>query len=182
MKKIQAAIASKNQAKIKAVSSALEEFGLAFELHSKKAASGVADQPRSLEETRKGAINRAKALAEQPLDFAIGLEGGVYEIGGVMYVCNWGALATPEGRLWTAAGAQIPLPESIAGKLREGRELGPVMDEYAEETGTRQHKGAVGILTNGAVNRDEMFSHVVKLLLGQYMRSSEEVACASKHL
>ena len=36
------------------------------------------------------------------------------------------------------------------------------MDEYAEEIGTRQHKGAVGVLTNGAVNRDEMFSHILR--------------------
>lgn len=182
MKKIQAAIASKNQAKIKAVASAMEELGLQFDLHSQETLSGVAEQPRSVEETRAGAINRAKALALHPFDIAIGLEGGVYELGGQMYVCNWGALAANDGKLWTAAGAQIPLPEAVAEKLRAGHELGPVMDEYAKETGTRYHRGAVGVLTQGVVNRDEMFSHIVKLLLGQFLRGSEEVACACKHL
>lgn len=182
MNKIQAAIASKNQAKISAVSSAIEALGLEFDLNAQEAESGVADQPRSLEETRRGAINRAKDVLSQSLDLAIGLEGGVYEIAGQMYLCNWGALATKGGELYTASGAQIPLPDEIADQLRAGRELGPVMDDYANESGTRQHKGAVGILTNGAVKRDEMFTHIAKLLLGQYMRGSEEVACTSKHL
>lgn len=177
MKEIKAAIASKNQAKVNAVSSAMEELGFSYELVSKEAASGVSDQPRTLEETRRGAINRATAALSLSTDVAIGLEGGVYEIDGQMYLCNWGALAANDGKLFTASGAQIPLPDAIADQLREGRELGPVMDDFVKETGTRQHKGAVGILTNGAVKRDEMFSHIVKLLLGQYMRDSEEVAC-----
>lgn len=173
MKTIRAAIASKNQAKINAVSTALEELGIEGHLISQEAPSGVAEQPRTIEETRRGAINRAKAIISQPLDMAIGLEGGVYELDGEMYLCNWGALATNSGMLYTAAGAQIPLPRAIADQLRAGRELGPVMDEYVKETGTRLHKGAVGILTAGAVKRDEMFRHIVKLLVGQYTRNSD---------
>lgn len=173
MGKIHVAIASKNQAKINAVATAMEELGFSYELFSQEAASGVADQPMSLEETRNGAINRAKATLSPSVDIAIGLEGGVYEIAGQMYLCNWGALVAKSGKLYTASGAQIPLPDEIAGQLRSGRELGPVMDHYADETGTRHHKGAVGILTHGAVKRDGMFSHIVKLLVGQYMHDSD---------
>ena len=170
MKKIQAGIASKNSSKINAVADAMKVLGYAFDLTSAESASGVSDQPRSLEETRLGAINRAKTLSAESVDIAIGLEGGVYELEGEMYLCNWGALATNDGKIYTAAGAQLPLPEEIAEKLRAGSELGPVMDAYANESGIRHHKGAVGVLTAGVVNRDEMFSHIVKLLLGQYAR------------
>lgn len=90
-----------------------------------------------------------------------------------MYLCNWGALATSDGRVFTAAGAQIPLPKSIATELLRGKELGPVMDIYANEAGIRNHKGAIGVLTDGMMNRDEMFSHLVTLLIGQYMRDSD---------
>ena len=173
MKKIQASIASKNPAKINAVATAMETLGYAFDLASAEAASGVSEQPRSLEETRLGAINRAKTLSAESVDIAIGLEGGVYELEGEMYLCNWGALATNDGKIYTAAGAQLPLPEEIAERLRVGGELGPVMDAYANEIGVRHHKGAVGVLTSGLVNRDEMFSHIVKLLLGQYIRGTD---------
>ncbi|ANU12679.1 Inosine/xanthosine triphosphatase [Planococcus halocryophilus Or1] len=172
MKKIRAAIASKNPAKINAVSNVLKNMEWTVDLSAIDADSEVSAQPFSQQETRQGAVNRAKnALGEY--DFAIGLEGGVYEMEGILFLCNWGALATQDGHIFTAAGAQIPLPEEIADGLRNGTELGPIMDEYANESGIRQHKGAIGILTNGLVNRGEMFGHVVKLLMGQYQRHSD---------
>lgn len=182
MTKIKAVVASNNPAKIKAVSSVLTELGLAFDLQPTETDSGVAAQPFSLEETRLGAINRAQRALGTGEDFAIGLEGGVYELNGVLYLCNWGALFSKQGELFTAAGAQIPLPKSIAASLKAGEELGPVMDDYVQESGTRKHKGAVGILTGGLVNRDEMFQHIVKLLIGQYLLGADSVACASKQL
>ncbi|MDN7246045.1 DUF84 family protein [Planococcus shenhongbingii] len=182
MKKIKAAIASGNPAKVNAVTAVFEKFQFDFELVTKDVDSGVSAQPITLEETRLGAINRSKAALTDSLDVAIGLEGGVYELEGEMYLCNWGALATSEGRLYTAAGAQIPLPEEIALRLRAGNELGLVMDEYADEIGVRTHKGAIGILTAEYVNRNEMFEHIVSLLLGQYIQGSDSVASAPKHL
>ncbi|ANU25773.1 DUF84 family protein [Planococcus versutus] len=172
MKKIRAAIASKNPAKINAVSSVLKNIEWSVDLAAVDSDSEVSAQPFSQQETRQGAINRSKnALGN--FDIAIGLEGGVYELEGMLYLCNWGALATQEGQLYTAAGAQIPLPEEIAIELRAGIELGSIMDDYANESGIRQHKGAVGVFTSGLVNRGEMFSHIVKLLIGQYQRDSD---------
>lgn len=173
MEKIIAAIASNNPAKVNAVSAVLEKLQMNFELVPTDADSGVSAQPFSLAETRQGAVNRAKAALMDRFDLAFGLEGGVYDLEGVLYLCNWGALATKEGRIYTAAGAQIPLPDSIAGQLRSGRELGPVMDEYANEIGIRHHKGAIGILTAGLINRNEMFEHIVELLAGQFLKDSD---------
>ncbi len=182
MTKIQAVIASNNPAKINAVSAILAELDMAYDLHSAETDSGVSAQPFSLEETRLGAINRAQQALGDEKDIAIGLEGGVYELDGVMYLCNWGALFSKSGKLYTAGGAQIPLPNSVAASLRAGEELGPVMDEYTKESGIRHHKGAVGIFTAGLVNRDEMFQHIVKLLVGQYLLNGDSVACVPKHL
>jgi len=182
MKKIQAAIASQNPAKVNAVAAVFKKLEQEYELASAEVDSGVSPQPLSLAETRLGAVNRSKSALSGSLDVAIGLEGGVYELEGQMYLCNWGALSTKEGDLYTAAGAQIPLPEEIAVQLRAGKELGPVMDEYANEKGVRHHKGAIGILTAEFVNRDEMFEHIVSLLIGQYMRDSGTVASPYKHL
>lgn len=173
MKKLSIAIASENPAKVEPVSAVLSGLDLQFELSSAAVDSGVSAQPMSLSETRLGAINRAQAAAAAGFDIGIGLEGGVYELEGQMYLCNWGALATAEGRVHTAAGAQIPLPAEIADKLLGGQELGPVMDVYANEIGVRHHKGAIGILTGELVNRHEMFGQIVKLLMGQYLQHSD---------
>lgn len=173
MRKVKVAVASKNPAKIKAVEAILKELDFDFELSPAETDSGVSAQPLSLAETRQGAINRAKQALAGSADLAIGLEGGVYELGDTLYLCNWGALVNVQGQTFTAGGAQIELPEEIAKQLKEGMELGPVMDRYANETGIRHHKGAIGIFTNGLVNRNEMFEHVVKLLMGQYLRHSD---------
>lgn len=168
MKRINITVASQNAAKIRAVTEVCAELGLNALITPAKTDSGVAAQPFSLSETRLGAVNRAKAALATGTDAAIGLEGGVFELEGTMYLCNWGALVSREGKVFTAAGAQVPLPENVAEQLRAGAELGPVMDKFANETGVRNHKGAIGILTDGLVNRGEMFGHVVKLLIGQY--------------
>ncbi len=86
-----------------------------------------------------------------------------------MYVCNWGALTLADGTTFTAAGAQIILPEEIAQEIRGGRELGPVMEQYTQRLDIRQGAGAVGIFTQGIVSRQTMFEHIVALLVGQYL-------------
>ncbi|HWO75432.1 MAG TPA: DUF84 family protein [Bacillus sp. (in: firmicutes)] len=161
------AVGSSNPAKIGAVQKVLEQFQA--DVIGVDVPSGVSDQPFSDQETLQGAIERAKnAKNETKADIGIGLEGGVYEQGDQLYVCNWGALCW-DGGILTAGGARIPLPDAIAVKLREGQELGPVMDEYTQEKGIRYSKGAVGVFTSAWVTREEMFEQVVKLLVGQYI-------------
>jgi len=180
------AIGSENKAKTEAVKAIVSLFVEAdYELLS--VPSNVSEQPLNDEETRAGAIHRAmNAQKLSNADAAFGLEGGVREIDGIMYVCNWGAMALANGNVFTAAGAQIPLPEEIASEIRSGRELGPVMDEYTNRKDIRSHEGAVGIFTDGLVNRQTMFEHVVRLVVGQYFyttRSNEDpsVATHPKH-
>lgn len=172
MEKLKIAVASKNSAKIRAVEDCLTELAIQHEITAVDTDSGVSAQPFSIDETRWGAVNRAASAIGGAFDLAVGLEGGVYELDDTLYLCNWGALATADGKFYTAGGAQIPLPEEIAQKLKEGMELGPVMDDYANETGIRHDKGAIGILTAGLMNRGDMFGHIVKLLIGQYKLGS----------
>ncbi|WP_080844390.1 DUF84 family protein [Cytobacillus gottheilii] len=165
MKKIM--IGSKNPAKILAAEAALQEFEA--EIFSVDASSGVSEQPFSDEETIQGAMNRAKdAMQKGNGEIGIGLEGGVVETEYGLYVCNWGALYEEGQPPIIAGGARIPLPEEIAGKLRAGMELGPVMDEYAQKENVRKKDGAVGIFTSGRITRIDMFTHICSMLLGQY--------------
>jgi len=160
-------IGSKNPAKIAAVEQAFQ--GYSFELISVDTESGVSAQPLSDEETIKGAINRAvSALSVSRADISIGLEGGVQETKHGLFLCNWGALLAKDKEPILAGGARIPLPNEIASRLLAGEELGPVMDEFAQKQNVRKKEGAIGIFTNGKIDRIEMFTHVVKLLLGQF--------------
>lgn len=161
------AVGSKNPAKINAVKEAFKEYQ--YEIISVDAESGVSEQPMSDEETIKGAVNRAIQAAELgDAEIGIGLEGGVQQTPYGLMLCNWGALAAKGMEPIIAGGARLPLPDEIAQQLLMGAELGPVMDEYAKKQNVRKNEGAVGIFTNGQINRSEMFTHVMKLLVGQY--------------
>ncbi|WP_121611394.1 DUF84 family protein [Mesobacillus foraminis] len=161
------AIGSKNPAKIAAAENAFMDYKI--DLIPIDVPSGVNEQPFSDEETIKGAVNRAQAATEMAgAEIGIGLEGGVHQSEYGLLLCNWGALAAKGMQPIIAGGARILLPEEIATRLLAGEELGPVMDEYSKKQNVRKNEGAVGIFTNEHVNRAEMFSHVMKLLLGQY--------------
>jgi inosine/xanthosine triphosphatase len=168
------AVGSLNNAKIEAVRQALQSEQV--EVIGIKVSSKVAAQPFGDEETKQGAINRAQAtLQESGADFGIGLEGGVVDTPAGMMVNNWGAMAAKDGSLYIASGMRIYLPEEVAEGVRAGKELGIVMEEYTNKHDVRSKEGAVGIFTNGLVTRVDMFSHVVKLLFGQYKYQKQNV-------
>jgi inosine/xanthosine triphosphatase len=160
-------IGSTNPAKVAAVKNA---FTYTYsEYISLDISSGVSDQPFSDDETIKGAVNRAVgALQQGNGDIGVGLEGGVQETEMGLMICNWGALASNSMEPIIAGGARFLLPDVIAVRLRAGEELGPVMDDYAKKSNVRKNEGAVGIFTNNLMNRAEMFSHIMSLLIGQY--------------
>lgn len=158
-------VGSQNPTKVESVKHAFPDMEvIGMEVESK-----VAAQPFSDEETLEGAINRARECASQSkVHIGIGLEGGVMEIGDELYLCNWGALVDKKENVYTASGARILLPDEVKNGLEKGKELGDVMDVYADKHEVRKNEGAIGIFTNGLVQREEMFTHVVKLLKGQW--------------
>lgn len=170
-------IGSANEAKIRATKSVVLQYFPEARFSSVDIGSGVSNQPYGDEETRLGAINRAfKASSLNDSAIGIGLEGGVRLLDEKLYICNWGALVLSDGTRFTAAGAQIPLPEYIAEEVKKGKELGPVIEKYYGGEGLRHKEGAMGLLTNGAVTRDELFSHILYLLIGQWQYSLIETS------
>ncbi|MER1958489.1 MAG: DUF84 family protein [Solibacillus sp.] len=164
------AVGTENKAKVGAVEAIVREYYPEAQLENLEVASDVSVQPFSNEETRQGAINRARnTLLKTNADLAFGLEGGVDEIEGVMYCCNWGAVAMKDGTVISSSGAQFALPEVIAKELRIGKELGPIMDVYTNTENIRHHQGAIGIFTNNLIDRQQMFEHILKLLVGQVL-------------
>lgn len=168
-------IGSVNVAKVTAANDVISHYFPHSTISSVEVGSGVSNQPYGDEETRLGAINRAlRAAGKNGETIGIGLEGGVRLIDEQMYLCNWGALVLPNGKRFTAGGAQIPLPQEIAVRVAAGNELGHVVDTYFELSGIRSKEGAIGMFTAGAVNRNDLFKHIMQLLIGQlkyYQRS-----------
>lgn len=100
------AIGTLNRAKTNAVRNVINTYFDEVEFLEVDVPSNVSEQPFSDEETRQGAINRAvNTLQLTGADLNFGLEGGVRELDGIMYCCNWGAVALKNGQVISVAGA-----------------------------------------------------------------------------
>lgn len=144
------------------------------EIRSIDVPSSVLQQPITSEMTRQGAINRAKeGIKMAKVDYSIGLEGGVTFIDGELYVCNWGALATPAGETFTASGGLIPLPSTFIEPILQGEELATLMEQYTNQRDIRSNEGAIGILTNGLITREQVYIYIGTLLRGQLLHRNK---------
>lgn len=152
------AIGSSNPVKIGAARSVISRMWPEAEVIGLEVESTVPAMPASRAECIAGALERARTAREiADADLGLGLEGGVQTMEGQLYLTGWVAAVDRHGRESLASGAQLPLPPPVAAAVREGQELGPVMDRLTGREKTNHAEGAVGILTRGLVTRQHSF-------------------------
>jgi len=166
---MQIAIGSTNPVKVQAAQAVLAPLYPLAEWLALDVASGVRAQPWGAQETRAGAVQRAKvALTDSDSNMGIGFEGGVEETEHGLMLTNWAAIADRAGTLGIGCGGGLLLPEEAAAMLRDGAELGPIMDALTGGHDTRRGAGAIGILTAGLLNRQAAFEYTLKLALAPF--------------
>ena len=158
----QIVVASKNPVKAAAIEGAFQQMfpDRTYQISMFGAPSGVADQPRSNEETRLGAENRVAAVraAHPQADLWAGLEGGVEDTTDGMQAFAW-ILVQSRTVCGAARTATFPLPQKVVDLIRGGMELGAADDQVFRRENSKQGAGAIGILTNGLVDRRSLYEH-----------------------
>ncbi len=156
-------VGSKNPVKIEAVKEAFEQFYTTkIEVVGSQVNSGVPEQPWGEEETIRGARNRAQeSLTMNGVDYGVGLEGGVMELEGKLFECAWVVIKDCNGKEGVGGGLYFELPDLVATKIRQGGELGPIMDELTKEKDVKKKGGAIGIFTKGKLTRKQAYVHLV---------------------
>ncbi len=134
-------------------------------------ASGVPDQPIGDEQTKLGAENRArnvfeeytKANNENPT-YAIGLEGGVLITSDNEMEC-FAYMAVFDGKQFGySKTCTFRLPHAIRDLVMiDGLELGVADDRVFGTSNSKQSMGAVGLLTNGVIDRALYYEQAVIL-------------------
>ena len=148
------AVGSANPVKVQAVRHSIQRIWPAAEVRSVLVPSGVGAQPLSDDEAIEGAVNRARA-ARQALDYdlGIGLEGNTHETTHGIFITGWAAAIDRHEQIGIGGSGRFRLPPALVAPLSAGAELGDLMDKWAGQTNTKQQQGAVGIMTNGLINR-----------------------------
>lgn len=159
-------VGSKNSAKVAAVELGVHSYWPEAVVESMETDSGVSAQPIGLDETREGALNRARAAHAAGADLGVGLEGGVVEFGDEWIMMSFVAIYDGE-RAVAVPVTGTPLPHHWGEALRNGAELRPYVLEAGLPYDYKQ--GVIGLLTKGLLHRDEMFAMGVKTALAPWV-------------
>jgi inosine/xanthosine triphosphatase len=160
------AVGSTNPVKVAAVRSVMQRLELGLTVEGVAVASGVPDQPVGDYETIVGATTRAIAAREAlDADLGVGIEGGVVDSDEGMRTNAWAVVATRDGATHVGGSLSMPLPDSVAELVRQGVELGHAIDQVAGTDNIKHGAGAVGILTDGLVTRQQAYEVLIAYAL-----------------
>lgn len=164
-------IGSKNQIKVDAVKEILQDYPHLKDaiISAMEVPSGVKDQPKSLEETVQGAMNRAKG-AWRDCDYSLGLESGLMAVPntktGFMDVCVCAIFDGNEYHLGLSSAWEAP-KQVMNYMLTEGLD----MNQAAVKAGLTKNlkvglaEGLVGIMTKGRLTRKEYTKESIRTAL-----------------
>jgi inosine/xanthosine triphosphatase len=170
-------VGSLNPVKIAAVNTVVQRVWPGAMVVGVAVESGVSHQPLSDEEAIAGATQRAQlARLVSSADLGVGLEGNTVDTGFGMFTTGWAAVAAHDGTVSLGSSGRLPLPALVAQAVRQGEELGPLMDQLAGEHNTKQRQGAVGILTNGLLTRQAALEIAVLYALARFLHPLYQTA------
>jgi len=160
------AVGSTNPVKLGAVRAVLHRLAPSITVDGVTVDSGVPDQPFGDAETIAGASNRARAArAALDADLGVGIEGGVVETPKGMRTCAWAVVATRDGAGHVGGSLSMPLPDAVATLIRDGVELGHAIDQLLGTANIKHGAGAVGVLTQGLVSRQQAYEVILAYAL-----------------
>ncbi len=170
MARMKIIVGSTNPIKIEAARLIFQQVNSHAVISGIEVDSGVSHQPWGDEETRTGAVNRAKAAILNGADYGVGFEGGVINTEYGLMTCAWCAVVDVQDTVGIGGGVNVQLPPQVAKALHSGGELGPAMDALTGDHNTKQGPGAVGILTSGLSDRQTAYQHMLALALAAFRR------------
>lgn len=164
-------MASKNPVKVAALTEIIEEYPHLrhAEIKTVDVPSEVQDQPKSLEETVQGAINRARNACVD-CNYAFGIESGLMAVpctkSGFMNVCICAIFDGENIYLGLSSAWEAPM---LVTKYMIHEDLN--MNDAAYRAGLTQNKnirlaeGLVGIMTKGRLTRKEYTKEAIRTAL-----------------
>ncbi len=161
-------VASTNPVKVQAALNGFRRLfpAVAVEVITVSVPSGVAHQPRSDEETLRGALNRSSnAMTVQPrAEYWIGIEGGIQPIGDELAAFAW-IVVRSRRTIGRARTGTFFLPPAVTELIRQGKELGEADDMVFSRSNSKQDNGAVGLLTDNVIDRVQLYEQAMILAL-----------------
>lgn len=167
---LKVAVGSRNPVKVRGVERAFKIFYPDVCVVAVPVKPGVPAQPIGFNQILEGARNRAQEALKacKNVDLGVGVEAGMYEVGGLWFDVQATAIYDDEGYASYGFSPAFQIPECFARKLVEGiaGELEELVDEVYGTIDIGEKGGFVSLLTKGAVTREELtfYSTVMALV------------------
>jgi inosine/xanthosine triphosphatase len=153
-------VATTNPVKISAARLGFEKMfpNENFEVRSFKNQVVISSQPMSDTETLEGAWKRANNIRELAPDghYWVGIEGGCEDKPGGLSAFAWVVVLSTD-RCGRGRSGEFFLPEKVAELVRKGIELGEADDQVFSRINSKQGNGAIGLLTDDALDREGLY-------------------------
>ncbi len=161
-------VSSKNPSKVEAVREILNEYKDFYncEVIGVESKSDVSEQPKSIDETIQGAINRAKNCFKD-CDYSVGIESGLMKVPntktGYMDVSCCAIFDGKQIHLGLSSAFEYPIK---ATKLvfEEGLDINQAFHKTGLTKNTKlgSSEGAIGLLTKGRLVRKEYTKQAIR--------------------
>ncbi len=164
-------VGSTNPVKVEAVRETISDYNFLKEAEviGVAVSSRVSNQPKSLDETVTGAMNRAR-YAFKNCDYSIGLEDGLMRVPwtkmGYMNICVCDIFDKKEHCLGLSSAFEYPT-EVIRLVLKEGLDINQAFHkvELTDNPKIGSDEGAIGILSKGRLMRKEYSKQAIMMAL-----------------
>jgi len=164
-------IGSKNKTKVEALEEILKDYSdfSNVEIIAKSVDSNVSNQPKSLDETIKGAISRAKNVFED-CEYGFGLESGLMTVPetktGYMDITVCAIFDGKTFCLGMSSAFEYPI-QVTKYVLEKNVELSDAFRELGFTTKQKigEEEGIIGVLTKGKYNRKAYTKEAIRMAL-----------------
>jgi inosine/xanthosine triphosphatase len=169
-------VGSRNPVKIAAVCDVFTRYFGDVEVIGVEVDPAVPAQPVG-DQTFAGAENRARALADLNNQqrfgaaYCVGIEGGIVRSFERWFALGVICIVDDQGRMGFGASPQFGLPDDITNELLAGVELGDVVDRLTGEENTKQRAGAIGYLTRGQLDRQNLYAQGIVVALVPFVNT-----------
>ncbi|MCX6719696.1 MAG: inosine/xanthosine triphosphatase [Candidatus Staskawiczbacteria bacterium] len=164
-------IGSKNKNKIEALSEILKDYPdfCVAQIIPKEVSSNISDQPKSLDETIQGAINRAKNAFEN-CDYSVGLESGLMKVPETKsgYMDFTACAIFDGGKIHLGLSSAFEHPRIIIDKIfNEGLDASTAFHKagLTNDTYIGYSEGIIGLLTKNKLTRKEYTKEAIRTAL-----------------
>ncbi|HEY4498836.1 MAG TPA: inosine/xanthosine triphosphatase [Candidatus Paceibacterota bacterium] len=165
-------VGSKNKVKVGAVEEILKDYPHLAHAHIEAiaAASDVPNQPRSLDETVRGAMNRARNCYNA-CDFSIGLESGMMHVPhsktGFLDVCVCAIYDGKEFHFGMSSAWEFPDKSILGYIMNDGLDINQAMLKVGltRKKNIGSEEGAIGYFTKGRLDRKEYTKQALRTAL-----------------